>query len=166
MQATIYYTAWMVALLAAVAVLSVAITRHKRRIDRRRQQAIRMLRALTLYGDWVSAQRLVALPQGTNPAAEAALVEASALGGDAFPELAGEMAGLLAMHEKLVAFLRAQQLLWRHDPGNWLKSDHDRQFMALWRLHRAALQVLEEKLQAVVAVRHRGTAGRRQSTYA
>ena len=166
MSTAIYYTAWLVALLAGIALLSAAITRHKRRADQRRQQALRMLRALNVYGDWVSAQRLVALPQGTSPIAEAALVEAGSLRSTAFPELHDEMAGLLTVHERLVAFLRAQQLLCRHDPGDWLQSDHDRQFMALWRLHRAALLALETKLQAVVTVRRRGAARRQESTYA
>lgn len=165
MNATLYLALCLVAALAAIAVLSALLTRHHRRQDARRQQALRMGEALQRYSDWVCAQRLVAVFQGESPESATALDEACTIRLAWFPELAGDMAELLAVHNRLLNFLSTQQALWLRDPENWLASNHDRRFMALWRQHQFAMQALRGKLQRVASVRL-AQAPRRQSTYA
>jgi hypothetical protein len=82
-----------------------------------------------------------------------------------FPELAGDMAELTAVHNRLVNFLHTQQALWQRDPERWLESGHDQRFLALWKQHRLALEALRAKLQQVTSVRL-PPLPRRQSTYA
>jgi hypothetical protein len=85
-----------------------------------------------------------------------------------FPDLAGDMAELLAVHNRLINFLSTQQALWLRDPEHWLQSGHDKRFMALWRQHRFALQALLTRLEQVASVRIQPatTAPNRESTYA
>ena len=83
-----------------------------------------------------------------------------------FPELAGDMAELLAVHNRLVIFLGSQQQLWLRDPEHWLESEHDKRFMALWRQHRFAQQALLARLEQLASVRIQASAPRRESTYA
>lgn len=151
-HSTIYYGAWLAGLLAAIAFLSAAITRHKRRSDRRRRSALDMVRAVHAYGDWVNAQRLSAPGHHEEPQPPAS-IEAVTRHAAPLPELDAELAALVAVHDRFTAFLRAQRVLWQHDPAQWDAAEHDRQFMALWRLHRAALQGLEDKLQGLATIR-------------
>jgi hypothetical protein len=83
-----------------------------------------------------------------------------------FPELAGDMAELMAVHNRLVNFLHTQQALWLRDPERWLESQHDKRFLALWRQHRFALEALHRKLQQVASLRLPPLPQRGQSTYA
>lgn len=80
------------------------------------------------------------------------ITAASALGTAWFPKLAAGMLQVQAQHEQLVEFLRQRQqqvLLRLQDPELWLKSDHDRQYMALWREHRLAVHRLADRLRLV-----------------
>jgi hypothetical protein len=165
MDTTTYLAAWLLAALVGIGLLSALLARHKRRHDLRRMQAERMALALQRYSEWVCAQRLAAVFQGEGPDAAAALDEACTIRLAWFPELAGDMAEVMAVHNRIVNFLSTQQALWLRDPERWLASDHDKRFMALWRQHRFALQALHEKLEHATSVRI-VTAPRRESTYA
>jgi hypothetical protein len=121
--------------------------------------------ALQRYSDWVCAQRLAAVFHGEGREAALALDEACTIRMAWFPDLAGDMAELMAVHNRIINFLGTQQALWLRDPENWLESDHDKRFMALWRQHRFALQALYAKLQQATDVRFEPP-GQRQSTYA
>ena len=168
MDTTTYLAAWLLPALAAVAALSWALARYRRRHDLRRIQAEQLLRALQRYSDWVCAQRLAAVFQGEGPEAAAALDTACTVRLAWFPELAGDMAELMAVHNRLINFLSTQQQLWLRDPEHWLESEHDKRFMALWRQHRFALQALLARLQKVSSVTISPTppATRRDTTYA
>jgi hypothetical protein len=166
MDTTTYLAAWLVAALLAIAGLSWVLARHKRRDDLRRRQARRLLQALQRYSSWVCAQRLAAVFQGEGADAAAALDEACTVRLAWFPELAGDMAEVLAIHNRILHFLGAQQQLWLRDPERWLESDHDKRFMALWRQHRFAVEALLAKLEQAASVRIEPTAPRRESTYA
>jgi hypothetical protein len=166
MDSTTYLAAWFVAALLAVALLSWLLARYKRRHDLRRHHAQRLLHALQRYSEWVCAQRLATVFQGEGPEAAAALDEACTIRLAWFPDLAGDMAELLAVHNRIISFLAMQQALWLRDPEHWLESDHDKRFMALWRQHRFALQALLAKLEQATSVRIQSPAPRRQSTYA
>jgi len=149
----IYLGLCLVATLAGIAVLSALLARLRQGRELRRAQAQRMTTALERYSAWVLAQRLAAVFQGEGADAAAALDEACTIRLAWFPELAGDMAELMAVHNRLVNFLSTQQALWLRDPEHWLESEHDRRFMALWRQHRFALQALLEKLQRAASVR-------------
>jgi hypothetical protein len=167
MQIDPYLAAWLCAALTMIAALSWVLTRAKRTSDQRREDAQRLLHALERYSTWVCAQRLNAVFRGESPEAAAALDEACAVRQAGFPALAGDMAELLAVHNRLLNFLSTQQTLWQQDPENWLESDHDTRFMALWRQHRRALQALQGKLERATSLRiPTSTAPRRESTYA
>lgn len=165
MDATTYLAAWLLAALLVIGLLSAVLTRYKRKYDLRRVQAQRLLQALQRYSAWVCQQRLAAVFQGEGPEAEAALDEACTIRVAWFPELAGDMAELMAVHNRLIIFLSTQQQLWLRDPENWLESEHDKRFMALWRQHQFALQALHVRLQQVSSVRI-DPVPPRQSTYA
>ena len=167
MDSTTYLATWLLAALLGIAVLSWLLARYRRRDDMRRLQAQRLVQALQRYSDWVCAQRLVAVFQGEDPEAAEALDEACTIRLAWFPELAGDMAELLAVHNRLISFLGAQQAMWLRDPEHWLESDHDKRFMALWRQHRFALQALLARLEQVTRVRIETTsAPQGESTYA
>lgn len=168
MDSTTYLAACLLAALLAVGVLSWLLARHQRHQDLRRLQAGRMLRALQLYSDWICAQRLAAVFHGEGAEAAAALDEACTIRLAWFPELAGDMAELMAVHNRILHFLSTQQALWLRDPEHWLESDHDRRFLALWRQHRFCLEALLARLGEAASVRIRpaAPAPRRQSTYA
>lgn len=167
MDTTTYLAACLVAALLAIGALSWLLARYKRRHDLRRIQAHHLLQALQRYSDWVCAQRLAAVFQGEGAEAAAALDQACTIRLAWFPELAGDMAELLGMHNRLLNFLSTQQQLWLRDPEHWLESEHDKRFMALWRQHRFALEALQAKLEQVTSVRIQpSTAPRRESTYA
>lgn len=165
MQNTIDLAAWLLPALAGVAALSWALARHGRNHDLRCVQAERLLRALQRYSDWVRAQRLAAVFQGEGPEAAVALDTACTIRLAWFPELAGDMAELMAVHNRMINFLSTQQQLWLRDPEHWLESEHDKRFMALWRQHRFALQALLARLEEVASVTLAPTP-RRDTTYA
>ena len=166
MEPTPYLVAWLVAVLLALGVLSRALARYQHNTDMRRLQAQQLLHALHRYSDWVCAQRLTAVFQGEGPDAAAALDQACTIRLAWFPELAGDMAQLLAVHNRLVNFLASQQALWLRDPEHWLESEHDKRFLALWRQHRFSLQALLAKLEEATSVRIHSPASRGESTYA
>ena len=167
MDTTLYLAACLLAATFAVGVLSWLLARYKRRHDLRSLQAQELLQALQQYSQWVCAQRLAAVFQGEGPEAAAALDQACTIRMAWFPELSGDMAELLAVHNRLINFLSTQQQLWLRDPEHWLESEHDKRFMALWRQHRYALQALLSRLEQVTSVRiQTTTAPRRESTYA
>lgn len=166
MDTTLYLASWLLAALAGVGLLTWLLARYKRHQDLRRVQAERLLQALQRYSSWVCAQRLVAVFQGEPPEAAEALDEACTVRMAWFPELAGDMAELLAVHNRILTFLGTQQALWLRDPEHWLESDHDKRFMALWRQHRYALQALLGRLEQATSVRIEPAAARRESTYA
>lgn len=167
MDTTTYLAAWLIAALVAIGFLSWLLARYRRRQDLRRQHAQRLLQALQRYSDWICAQRLAAVFQGEGAEAAAALDEACTIRLAWFPELAGDMAELLAVHNRILHFLSTQQALWLRDPEHWLESEHDKRFLALWRQHRFALQALLARLEQATSVRIETTqAPRRQSTYA
>ncbi|MCD6079738.1 MAG: hypothetical protein K0R89_3682 [Ramlibacter sp.] len=166
METTPYLAAWILAVVLAIGVLSWALARHQRRVDLRREQAAQLLQALQRYSAWVCAQRLAAVFQGEGAEAAAALDQACTIRLAWFPELAGDMAQLMAVHNRIVAFLGTQQALWLRDPEHWLESEHDKRFMALWRQHRFALQALLAKLEEATSIRIHSPAPRRESTYA
>lgn len=168
METTTYLAAILLLALAGVAALSWFLARHRNRQDLRCAQAEQLLQALQRYSEWVCAQRLAAVFQGEGPEAAAALDTACTIRLAWFPELAGDMAELLGVHNRLINFLSTQQQLWLRDPEHWLESEHDKRFMALWRQHRYALQALLGKLEQVSRVRiARSTPpARRDTTYA
>jgi hypothetical protein len=166
MDLTLYLAAWLLALLGAIALLSWALARHQRRDDLRRVQAHLLAQALGRYSEWVCAQRLAAVFQGEGPEAAEALNQACTIRLAWFPELAGDMAELLAVHNRILNFLTNQQALWLRDPEHWLESDHDKRFLALWRQHRFAQEALLAKLERASSVKFQPVAASRQSTYA
>lgn len=166
METNTYLAAWLVAALVAIAGLSWLLARQMRRHDAHRLQARRLLQALQEYSAWVCAQRLATVFQGEGPEAAAALDAACTIRLAHFPELAGDMAEVLAVHNRLLAFLDTQQQLWLRDPEHWLDSDHDKRFVALWRQHRFAVEALLAKLEQAASVRIQTAAPPRESTYA
>lgn len=166
MDPTTYLAAWLLAALVVIGVLSWLLARYKRRHDARRLQAQRLLQALQRYSEWVGAQRMAAVFQGEGADAAAALDEACTVRLAWFPELAGDMAELIGVHNRLINFLSTQQALWLRDPEHWLESEHDKRFMALWKQHRNALQALLAKLEQATSIRIQTSAPRRESTYA
>jgi len=166
MDSTLYLVLSLVALLVAIGILSWVLARHKGRDDLRRLQAQQLLQALQRYSEWVCAQRLAAVFQGEPPEAAEALDEACTIRMAWFPELAGDMAQVVAVHNRIINFLGTQQALWLRDPEHWLESDHDKRFMALWRQHRYALQALLARLEQATSVKIQPAAPRRESTYA
>jgi len=168
MDMTTYLAAWLLLAVIAVGVLSWFLARYQRRHDLRRVQAEQLLRALNRYSEWICAQRLAAVFQGESREAAAALDTACTIRLAWFPELAGDMAEVLAVHNRLINFLGTQQQLWLRDPEHWLESEHDKRFMALWRQHRFALEALVGKLERVSRVRIAPSASptRRDTTYA
>lgn len=167
MDTTTYLAAWLLAALLVIGVLSWLLARHKRRRDLRLRQTRRLVQALQRYSGWLGAQRLATVFQGEGAEAAAALDEACTIRQAWFPELAGDMAEVLAVHNRIINFLGTQQALWLRDPEHWLESEHDKRFLALWRQHRFALQALLAKLEQATSVRiHAASAPQRQSTYA
>lgn len=129
------------------------LAHHQRRQELLQMQAGRLLRALQRYSDWVRAQRLAAVFQGEGQEAAAALDAACTIRLTWFPDLAGDMAEVLAVHNRLVSFLSHQQALWLRDPEHWMESEHDKRFMALWRQHCFAVQALQAKLERIASFR-------------
>jgi hypothetical protein len=166
MEFTLYLAAWLLAFLGVIAALSWALARYKRRHDLRLIQGHLLVQALERYSQWVCAQRLAAVFQGEGQEAAEALDQACTIRLAWFPELAGEMAEVLAVHNRIVNFLSNQQTLWLRDPEHWLESDHDKRFLALWRQHRFALEALLARVGDVSSVTIQPVAPARESTYA
>jgi hypothetical protein len=169
MQSTASFLVCLFAALCAAGVVAWLLARAKIRRDLRRIRADQLVTALQRYSAWFWQQRLASASDGGDSQAAEALADAHALRRASFPELAGELAELLAVHRRLVAFLQAQHALWLSDPQHWLPSRHDQRFMALWREHRAALQLLLVRIERLTRVGiffHPFTPARRQSTYA
>ena len=168
MEMTTSLAAWLVLAVSSAGVLSWFLTRHGQRSDLRREQAERLLRALNRYSEWVHAQRLAVVFQGEGVEAAAALDTACTIRLAWFPELAGDMAELLAVHNRLLNFLGTQQALWLRDPERWLESEHDKRFLALRRQHGFAMEALLDKLQRAARVRiaFSETDPRSRTTYA
>jgi hypothetical protein len=72
-----------------------------------------------------------------------------------FPELAAPAREMLAIHQGLIEFMRAQDVLRRNDAEAWLESDHDARFMELWRQHQAVTLAVISELDAFAASRPR-----------
>lgn len=146
MSQAVYFAAWLLAALVAIGFVSAAIARHLRWRELRHRQAVALAGALDDYLGWLGSLRRVTDFRGESPEAAATLDRAVELRIGWFPETAGEMAGLLATHNRTMAFLAAQQALRLADPEAWLDSDHDDRFLALWRLQRYAAQAIRDKL--------------------
>ena len=168
MDPTTYLAAWLLLALVGVGILSWSLARYRRRHELRRDQAGQLLQALDRYSRWVRTQRLATVFEGEGPEAAAALDTACTIRLAWFPELAGDMAELLAVHNRLLHFLGTQQALWLRDPEHWLASEHDKRFMALWRHHGFALRAVLARLERVSSVRiaPSSTAPRSDTTYA
>ena len=166
MDSTLYMALWLAAVLLAIGFLSWLLARSRGRQDLRRLQAQHLLHALQRYSHWICSQRLAAVFHGEPPEAAEALDEACTIRMAWFPELAGDMAQVVAVHNRIINFLGTQQALWLRDPEHWLESDHDKRFMALWRQHRFALQALQATLEQAASVKIETVASRRESTYA
>lgn len=143
-----YFALCLLLLLAGIAVLSAALTRRHRRLGAaRRAQGERLLRALARHDDWVAQQRHAAGFSGESTEAALALDEACTLRMAWFPELGAEMAELLALHNRMLHFLSAQQALRAADMEAWLESDHDGRFVALWQQQRSAVHAIGRRLR-------------------
>lgn len=147
-----YYLLWLAGGLVAIAIVSAGIARHLRLRLLRRAKAAQALDALARYCDWVAAQGRTAFFQGDARGEDSPLQEVRAIRQQWFPELSPETAEIFAVHARLIDFLWTQQMLRVSDPEAWLESDHERQFMDLWRLHLRAVQQAVEKLRMVAGV--------------
>lgn len=147
MSAQVYFGLWLVAALAATGVLSFFMVRAWHLHALRREHGLRMLEALTRYCEWIAAQRHGTQFLGESPEAARALDEACAIRAACFPDLAGDMAELLAVHNRLVDFLDRQHQLRHSDAEAWLDSDHDKRFLALWYQQALAIRAMQEKLR-------------------
>lgn len=147
MSSLTYFGLWLAAGLVATGILSAWLARQWRLRERRRGQGLRMLEALGRYCEWLGLQRHAAQFQGEAAEAAQALDEACAIRVAWFPELAGDMAELLAMHNRMMRFLAAQQALRLRDAEAWLESDHDGRFGSLCRLQAYAIAAVRQKLR-------------------
>jgi hypothetical protein len=145
-----YYLLWLMAGLLVIAMISAAITQHLNRRVMRRIKGVELLDALARYCDWVSGQRRTLFFEALVQEDAGALQEIRALRDEWFPDLAQEVAVLVAAHEKFVAFLRAQRQQRLQDAEAWLEADHDAAFNGLWRNHLLAAQALAAKLELAV----------------
>jgi hypothetical protein len=166
MDTTDYLAAWLVVSVLAAGALSWLLASHHMRDELRCLQAQRLLDALQRYSDWFQAQRLTTVFSGEGVQAAAALDEACTIRVRWFPELAPDLAELLAVHRQLLDFLDSQQALWLREPEHWLESEHDKRFMALWRQHRRSLKALLSRIEQVTSVQIHLAPAPRESTYA
>jgi hypothetical protein len=142
-----YFALWLAAALAAIGVLSFFVVRLWWLHTLRCEQGLRMLDALTRYCEWVAAQRHAPHFVGESAEAARALDEACAIRLACFPDLAGDMAQLLGVHNRLVDFLDRQQQLRERDAEAWLESDHEGRFVALWHQQALVIRAIQEKLR-------------------
>jgi hypothetical protein len=143
-----YYLLWLVAGLVIVAIMSAVVVRHLRLRVLRRVKSAELLDALARYAEWVAAQR-AAVSEADAPE-DTALGEVRALAQEWFPELSTETEKIFALHSQFIVLLSDQRLLRQRDPEAWLESDHDVQFMELWRSQLSAVQTAALKLEEVV----------------
>jgi hypothetical protein len=149
-----YYLIWLAAGLTAVAIASAAIALRLKSRVMRRVKASELLDALTRYSGWLAAQRAAAFfPDDTDAPP---LAEIAAIGRQWFPDLSGEMTGVLAVHERVLAFSSAQKRLRLQDPEAWLELDHEARFAELWREHLRAVQMLDARLRLATAAEDAG----------
>jgi hypothetical protein len=153
---TAYYLAWLAAGLTLVAIASAAIARHLRLHVLRRAKAVELLDALEAYTDWVAAQSGAASFQGDAQQGDSPLQDVRNIQRGWFPELSEEATQLYEVHARLIDFLWGQQLLRLMDAEAWFESDHDVQFVQLWRSHRDAAQAAAEKLKELSGLAERG----------
>jgi hypothetical protein len=147
-----YYLLWLAAGLAVSAAVSAALTAHLRLRELRRFQAAQLRSALAQYSQWIHSQRHAAFFDADIQAVGTAFVrELCMLQQHCFAELAGQAHEILVIHEGLIAFMQAQDVLRRQDAEGWLESDHDARFMELWRQHQAVTQSVIGELDAFVA---------------
>lgn len=158
MSTATYFALWLLAALCAIGVLTFFIVRQVRVHALRREQGQRMLDALTRYCEWIAQQQRAQQFDGESAEAARALDEACAIRRACFPDLAGDMAELLAVHSRLMHFLERQQALRLRDAEAWLESDHDHRFLTLWRQQALAIRTMQEKLRLVDGLQAGGDA--------
>jgi hypothetical protein len=151
-----YYLLWLAVGLVLSAALSAAITAHLRMRELRRFQAVQLREALAQYSQWIFSQRHAAFFDADIQEAGTSFVrELCELQQHCFPELAAPAREMLAIHQGLIEFMRAQDVLRRNDAEAWLESDHDARFMELWRQHQAVTLAVISELDAFAASRPR-----------
>jgi hypothetical protein len=143
---------WVIAALVVAAVLSAVFTLSVRSKVRRRWKASQLLDALAHYSGWVEAQRRLAFFASEEEEIEPQLRQLRAYRQLGFDELEAEFGQLLALHQRIVEFLRKQHLQRVDDPEAWLEVDHQAVFMDLWRQQRAAILAAAVKLQRTVGI--------------
>ncbi|TFZ01335.1 hypothetical protein [Ramlibacter rhizophilus] len=138
-----YYALWLVLGLVAVAAVSAAFTR----LMRRREQALVLAEALARHSVWVAAQRSRLELAPRRDEADAALQQAQEVQARWFPHLAPALATVMQVDQRIEGFLMHQRRLRFHDPEAWLESDHDQQFMSLWREYLEAIEGVTARLE-------------------
>lgn len=158
MSTLTYYALCLSAGLLLVAAVSAGLTW----LMRRREQALMLMEALDRHAVWVAAQRGGLALDLRRAEADAALQQASAVQSRWFRRLGPELGALMEIDQRIEGFLLHQQRLRQSDPEAWLESDHDGQFMALWREYQAAMDSLTLQLQKATgeqaAAAHEGAA--------
>jgi len=144
-----YYLLWLGGGLVVSAAISAGITRHLYLRLQRRLKALQLLDALGCYSDWVASQGRMHFFQRQESQADSLLQQVWDIGQQWFPELSNETAEIFAVHARLIEFLQTQHALSVCDAETWLESDHERQFMNLWRPHVRAVNGIVTKLRAV-----------------
>jgi hypothetical protein len=150
-SSSVYYLLWLAAGLLFAAGASAAISHHLRWRIARRAKAAEALDAMARYCQWVAAQRRAMFFAGDCNDPDAPLRELQAIRREWFPELAAEGEEVLSQHARLIDHLWSQQLMRARDPEDWLESDHDAAFVALWREHVAACDAFAGKLRRAEA---------------
>jgi hypothetical protein len=146
-----YYLLWLAGGLLIVAIISATIASHLKRRVMRRLKGEQLLDALARYSEWVAAQRAMSYFTGELNLGSP-LQEIRDIGEQWFPDLSAEAGALFAVHERVVAFVSAQQRMRLQDPEAWLELDHEARFMELWRAHLSAVHTLAARLKLVFAV--------------
>lgn len=144
-----YYALCLAAGLLLVALVSAGITW----LMRRREQALVLMEALNRHAVWVAAQRGGLALDLRREEADAALQVASAVQSRWFRRLGPEFGSLMAIDQRIEGFLLHQQRLRYDDPEAWIESDHDGQFMALWREYVVAMEALTIRLRRATGER-------------
>lgn len=150
-----YYTLWLIGGLLVIAAFSAGFTR----LMRRREQALILAEALARHTAWVAAQRSRLDLDLRREEADAALHHAAQVQARWFPRLSTELGDVMRIDQRIDGFLMHQSRLRYHDPEAWLESDHDGQFMSLWREYLEAVEVVTLKLRRATGERA-GTVGK------
>jgi hypothetical protein len=144
-----YYLAWLAIALVLTGIASAQIARHLRWRELRRAKALELMEALEHYSMWVAAQRHASYFHGVaDDDREFPLEHARSLVVGWFPEASEALLAAYAVHNRLLEFFWAQQVLRLRDPEGWLESDPERRFAPLWRQHRQALTRIAALLEA------------------